>query len=132
VHQLSDATVSQSVFPSNKTNEQIKEVKKGFAGACRKAGILMAWEYAVELHSTLYVTGLVLDLKSLESARQSVATSWGMNRKDITDEYTHSTIEMRRRAVARLCEPWGVHLASIQEMSGKRLRSKNWMQPRKS
>lgn len=30
VHQLSDATVSQFVFPSNKTKEQIKEVKKGF------------------------------------------------------------------------------------------------------
>ena len=39
LHQLRDSTIGQFVFPSNKTKQQIKEVKKGFAGACRRAGI---------------------------------------------------------------------------------------------
>ena len=47
----------------------------------------------------------------------------GHEPKDITDDYTHSTIEMRRRAVARLCQAWGEDLTQNEEMSGKSLAS---------
>ena len=39
--------------------------------------------------------------------------------KDITDDYTHSTIEMRRRAVALLCQTFSESFVTVEEMSGK-------------
>ena len=106
VHQLSDATVSQFVFPGNKTKEQIKEVKKGFAGVCRKAAI----PYGLGV-----LGGITFHtLRHWFSTRlEDLGVSNGHESNDITDDYTHSTIEMRRRAVARLCQAWGEGLTQF-------------------
>ena len=47
----------------------------------------------------------------------------GHEPKDITDDYTHSTIEMRRRAVALLCQTFSESFVTVEEMSGKTLAS---------
>ena len=123
VHQLSDATVSQFVFPSNKTKEQIKEVKKGFAGACRKAGIPygLGVRGGITFHNLRHWFSTRLeDLGVSKTVRRDLL---GHEPRDITDDYTHSTIEMRRRAVARLCQAWGEDLTQNEEMSGKSLAS---------
>ena len=123
VHQLSDATIGQFVFPSNKTKAQIKEVKKGFAGACRKAGIPygLGVRRGITFHTLRHrFSTRVEDLGVSKTVRRDLL---GHEPKDITDDYTHSTIEMRRRAVARLCQAWGEGLTQFEEMSGKSLAS---------
>ena len=45
----------------------------------------------------------------------------GHEPKDMTDDYSHSTIEMRRRAVTLLCETLSENVLSFQEKSGKSL-----------
>ncbi len=123
VHQLNDATVGQFVFPSNKTKEQIKEVKKGFAGACKQAGIAYGQGVpgGITFHTLRHWFSTRLeDLGVSKTVRRDLL---GHEPKDITDDYTHSTIEMRRRAVARLCQAWGDKLASPEEKSGKSLAS---------
>ena len=39
VHQIENATAGRFLFPSSKTEGQIKEVKKGIEGACKRAGL---------------------------------------------------------------------------------------------
>ncbi|HKU76901.1 MAG TPA: tyrosine-type recombinase/integrase, partial [Pyrinomonadaceae bacterium] len=110
-------------FPSNKTKEQIKEVKKGFAGACRKAGIPygLGVRGGITFHNLRHWFSTRLeDLGVSKTVRRDLL---GHEPRDITDDYTHSTIEMRRRAVARLCQAWGEDLTQFEEMSGKSLAS---------
>ena len=47
----------------------------------------------------------------------------GHSPEDITDDYTHSTIESRRRAVELLCQTPIENLAEFQIKSGKSLAS---------
>ena len=44
----------------------------------------------------------------------------GHEPKDITDDYTHSTIEMRRRAVGLLCQTSSEKVLNFQAQSGKK------------
>ena len=49
----------------------------------------------------------------------------GHSPEDITDDYTHSTIEARRRAVELLCQTPIEHLVEIPIKSGKRRSVRN-------
>lgn len=102
-HQLSDATIAEYLFPSNKTGDMLKEVKKGFASACASAGIKYG-QYdsaGVTFHTLRHWFSTKLeDLGASKTVRRDLL---GHSSGDITDDYTHSTIEMRRRAVEMLC-----------------------------
>lgn len=103
VHQLEDVTVTQYLFPSGKTKGMIKEVKKGVEKACETAGI----EYGqyksdgITFHTLRHRFNSKLD--ALGVSRVIRRDLLGHSARDITDDYTHSTIEQRRRAVELLC-----------------------------
>jgi Phage integrase family len=104
LHQLSDATIRQFVFPSSKTKAQIKEVKKGLAGACKQAGISVRPKVlgGITFHTFRHwFRSRPEDLDVSKTVRRDLL---GHEPKDMTDDYTHSTIEMRRRAVSLLCQ----------------------------
>lgn len=121
VHQLNDATVSRFVFPSSKTDGQIKEVKKGLAGACHQAGIKygMATPDGITFHSLRHwFSSKLEDLGVSKTIRRDLL---GHEPRDMTDDYTHSTIEMRRRAVSLLCQTSTEKVVAMASKSGRSL-----------
>jgi len=121
VHQLNDATVSRFVFPSSKTDGQIKEVKKGLAGACKQAGIKygLAVPDGITFHSLRHwFSSKLEDLGVSKTVRRDLL---GHEPRDMTDDYTHSTIEMRRRAVGLLCQTSTEKVVVMAQKSGKSL-----------
>lgn len=121
VHQLNDATVRRFIFPSRKTGEQIKEVKKGLAGACKQAGIKygIAVPDGITFHSFRHwFSSKLEDYGVSKTVRRDLL---GHEPRDMTDDYTHSTIEMRRRAVSLLCQTSAQRVAKIASKSGKSL-----------
>jgi len=119
LHQLNDATIDKWIFPSSKTKEQIKEVKKGFAGACKQGGILYGQTVpgGITFHTLRHWFATRLeDLGVSKAVRRDLL---GHEPKDITDDYTHSTIEMRRRAVGLLCQTSSEKVLNFQVKSGK-------------
>ena len=46
----------------------------------------------------------------------------GHEPKDVTDDYTHSTIVMRRRAVSILCQTSSLNVLNFEAKSGRRLK----------
>jgi integrase len=118
-YQLNDATVGEYLFPSSKTGEMLKEVKKGFASACDAAGIKYGLydSEGVTFHTLRHWFNTKLeDLGVSKTVRRDLL---GHTPVDVTDDYTHSTIEMRRSAVEMLCykKPEGV--ASFQSTVAK-------------
>lgn len=102
-HQLNDATVGEYLFSSNKTDGQIKEVKKGFASACEAAGIKYGLydSEGVTFHTLRHWFNTKLEDHGVsKTVRRDLL---GHSAVDITDDYTHSTIDMRRKAVELLC-----------------------------
>ncbi len=119
-HQLNDATVSQFIFPSSKTDGQIKEVKKGLAGACKQAGIKYGLvPDGITFHSLRHwFSSKLEDLGVSKTVRRDLL---GHQPRDITDDYTHSTIEMRRRAVNLLCQTSANRALEFASKSGRSL-----------
>jgi integrase len=81
----------------------IKEVKKGFAGAC-KAARLKYGQYdldGITFHTLCHRFNSKLEALGVsKTVRRDLL---GHTPSDITDDYTHSTIEQRRQAVELLC-----------------------------
>lgn len=104
-HQLEDVTIETYLFPSSrsKTHAMIKEVKKGFAGACKAAGVKYG-QYNIDgttFHTLRHRFNSKLGALGVnKTIRRDLL---GHSPGDITDYYTHSTIEERRRAVELLC-----------------------------
>jgi integrase len=120
-YQLNDATVRTFVFPSSKTKGQIKEVKKGLAGACKQAGIAygLTVQGGITFHTFRHwFSSRLEDLGVSKTVRRDLL---GHEPKDMTDDYTHSTIEMRRRAVQLLCQTSGENVLQMVAQSGKSL-----------
>jgi integrase len=108
-HQLSDVTVGNYVFPSAKHEGEImKEVKKGFASACnapacKEAGLKYGLyeSNGITFHTLRHRFNSKLEgLGVTKAVRRDLM---GHTPTDITDDYTHSTIDQRRRAVELLC-----------------------------
>lgn len=122
VHQLNDATVGQYFFPSSKKEgEHVKEVKKGMAGACKQAGIKYGQYEAdgITFHTLRHWFNTKLeDMGVSKTVRRDLL---GHEPRDVTDDYTHSTIEMRRRAVNLLCQTSGENVLNFERKSGKSL-----------
>lgn len=122
VHQLNDATVGRFIFPSSrKTGERIKEVKKGLAGACKQAGIKygMAVPDGITFHSFRHwFSSKLEDVGVSKTVRRDLL---GHEPRDMTDDYTHSTIEMRRRAVSLLCQTSAQKVVKMASKSGRSL-----------
>jgi integrase len=121
VHQLDDSTVGQFIFPGRKKGEHIKEVKKGLAGACKQSGIKYG-QYepdGITFHTFRHWFNSKLEeLGVSKTVRRDLL---GHQPKDITDDYTHSTIEMRRRAVSLLCQTSSENVLNFEAKSGKSL-----------
>jgi integrase len=81
VHQLNDATVSRFVFPSSKTDGQIKGVKKGLAGACKQAGIKYGLAVQDGITFIPFAIGSALSWRTLALARRSAAIFSAMSRE---------------------------------------------------
>lgn len=120
VHQLEDVTITRFMFPSSKTKGQLKEVKKGLAGACKQAGIVYGQvPGGITFHTFRHWFSTKLeDLGVSKTVRRDLL---GHEPRDITDDYTHSTIEMRRRAVTLLCQTLSENVVSFEQRSGKSL-----------
>jgi integrase len=103
VHQLEDVTIKQYLFPSYKTKGMIMEVKKGLEVACIAAGIKYG-QYesdGITFHTLRHRFSSKLEALGVsKTVRRDLL---GHSAKDITDDYTHSTIEQRRQAVELLC-----------------------------
>jgi integrase len=102
-HQLEDATIERYLFISSKTKGMIKEVRKGFEVACKKAGIKYGQYEAdgVTFHTLRHRFSSKLAAQGVSrTVRRDLL---GHKSTDITDDYTHSTIEQRRQAVELLC-----------------------------
>ncbi len=108
-HQLDDVTVGNYLFPSIKREgEMMKEVKKGFASACntpacKEAGLKYGLyeSNGITFHTLRHRFNSKLEgLGVTKAVRRDLM---GHTPKDITDDYTHSTIDQRRRAVELLC-----------------------------
>lgn len=103
-HQMNDVTVTKYLFPSSKTKGMLQEVKKGLKGACNQAGIKYGQNVpgGITFHSLRHwFSSKLEDLGVSKTVRRDLL---GHEPRDITDDYTHSTIQMRREAVNRLCQ----------------------------
>jgi integrase len=121
--QISDATIRKYLFPSSKTGEMIKEVKKGLATACKDAGIKYGLYERDGITFHTFRHWFSTKLEELGVSRVVRHDLLGYSPEDITDDYTHSTIEARRRAVELLCQTPIENLADFQIKSGKSLAS---------
>ena len=103
VHQLEDVTIKQYLFQSYKTKSMIKEVKGGLKVACVAAGIKYG-QYesdGITFHTLRHrFNSKLAELGVSQTVRRDLL---GHSSRDITDDYTHSTIEQRRQAVELLC-----------------------------
>lgn len=102
VHQLEDVTIKQYLFESGKTKGMIKEVKKGFETACKKGGLKYG-QYesdGVTFHTLRHRFSSKLEARGV--SRVVRRDLLGHSSRDITDDYTHSTIGQRRQAVELL------------------------------
>jgi integrase len=89
----------------------LKEVKKGFASACNTAGLKYGQYHrdGITFHTLRHWFNSKLeDLGVNQTIRRDLP---GHQPKNITDDYTHSTIEQRRVAVNKLCHSDGEDLA---------------------
>lgn len=97
----------------------IKEVKKGFAGACKAAGIKYE-QYepdGVTFHTLRHRFKSKLEALGVTKAvRRDLL---GHTPRDITDDYTHSTMEQRRRAVELLCHDFPDNVIEFPADCGK-------------
>ena len=121
VHQLNDATVGRFIFPGRIEGAHIKEVKKGLAGACKQAGIKYGLNVpdGITFHSLRHwFSSKLEELGVSKTVRRDLL---GHEPRDITDDYTHSTIEMRRRAVSLLCQTSAQKVVEMASKSGKSL-----------
>jgi integrase len=121
VHQLNDVTIGQFIFPGRKKGEHIKEVKKGLARACKQAGIKYGLTVpdGITFHSLRHwFSSKLEDLGVSKTVRRDLL---GHEPRDITDDYTHSTIEMRRRAVNLLCQTSAEKVVEMVPKSGRSL-----------
>lgn len=120
-HQLNDATIDRFIFPGRKEGEHVKEVKKGLAGACAQAGIKYGLNVpdGITFHSLRHWFSTKLeDLGVSKTVRRDLL---GHEPRDMTDDYTHSTVEMRRRAVNLLCQTSAAETLKFKRNSGKSL-----------
>ena len=123
VHQLNDATVGRFIFPSKRTGEQIKEVKKGLAGACKQAGIKYGMvPDGITFHSLRHWFSSKLEGYGVSKTVRRDLLGHAPN--DMTDDYTHSTLEMRRRAVSLLCQTSPQKVFKMATKSGKSLATR--------
>lgn len=117
-HQMNDVTVGRYLFPSVKTKGMIVEVKKGLKGACKQAGIQYGQNVpgGITFHSLRHwFSSKLEDLGVSKTVRRDLL---GHEPRDMTDDYTHSTIEMRRRAVNLLCQTSGEKVLDLSVKSG--------------
>lgn len=117
-HQINDVTVGQYLFPSVKTGGMIQEVKKGLKGACNQAGIKYGQNVpgGITFHSFRHwFSSKLEDLGVSKAVRRDLL---GHEPKDMTDDYTHTTIEMRRRAVNLLCQTSTENVLDLRLKSG--------------
>ncbi len=121
--QINDATIEKYLFPSCKTGGMIKEVKKGLATACKEAGIKYGLYERDGITFHTFRHWFSTKLEELGVSRVVRRDLLGHSSEDITDDYTHSTIEARRRAVELLCQTPIENLANFQIKSGKSLAS---------
>lgn len=119
-HQLDDVTIGKYVFPSSKhEGEMMKEVKKGFASACKVAGLKYGLYESdgITFHTLRHRFNSKLEALGVTKAvRRDLM---GHTPKDITDDYTHSTMEQRRQAVALLCHNQPENLIEFPAHCGK-------------
>src|SRR5262249_40009289 len=96
-----------------------KEVKKGFAGACKAAGINYG-QYepdGVTFHTLRHRFNSKLEALGVTKAvRRDLL---GHTPEDITDDYTHSTMVQRRQAVELLCHSQRENLVNFPFDYGK-------------
>lgn len=122
--QINDATIGKYLFPSYKTEEMIKEVKKGLATACKDAGITYGLYERDGITFHTFRHWFSTKLEELGVSRVVRRDLLGHSSEDITDDYTHSTIEARRRAVELLCQTPDRELCrfsdEVWQKSGKR------------
>lgn len=123
LQQISDVTITRYLFPSSKTKQMIKEVKKGLATACKDAGITYGLYEREGITFHTFRHWFSTKLEELGVSRVVRRDLLGHSPEDITDDYTHSTIEARRRAVELLCQTPIEHLVEIPIKSGKNLAS---------
>lgn len=104
--QLNDVTIGQYVFPSSRKSrkgEMLQEVKRGFASACKAAGLKYG-QYesdGITFHTLRHrFNSKLAALGVTKAVRRDLM---GHSPGDITDDYTHSTIDQRREAVELLC-----------------------------
>ncbi|MDQ6653351.1 MAG: tyrosine-type recombinase/integrase [Acidobacteriota bacterium] len=101
----------------------IKEVKKGLATACKDAGITYGLYEREGVTFHTFRHWFSTKLEELGVSRVVRRDLLGHSPEDITDDYTHSTMEARRRAVELLCQTPIGHLVEIPMKSGKSLAS---------
>lgn len=104
LHQLNDATIDKYLFPSSRTGGMIKEVKTGLATACKDAGIKYGQYDRDGITFHTFRHWFSTKLEELGVSRVVRRDLLGHSPEDITDDYTHSTMDARRRAVELLCQ----------------------------
>jgi integrase len=117
-HQINDVTVMKYLFPSSKTKGMLQEVKKGLRGACNQAGIKYGQNVpgGITFHSLRHwFSSKLEDLGVSKTVRRDLL---GHQPRDITDDYTHSTIKMRRDAVNLLCQASPGNVLDLHLKSG--------------
>ena len=119
-HQLNDVTVGNYVFPSSRREgEMMKELKKGFASACKAAGLKYGLYESdgVTFHTLRHRFNSKLEgLGVTKAVRRDLM---GHTPRDITDDYTHSTLDQRRRAVELLCHNESENVIEFPANCGK-------------
>ena len=103
-HQLNDATVNKYLFPSSRTKGMVREVKRGLATACKDAGIKYGQYDRDGITFHTFRHWFSTKLEEVGVSRVVRRDLLGHSPEDITDDYTHSTMEARRRAVELLCQ----------------------------
>ena len=99
---------------------QIKEVKKGPAGACKQARIFYGEMVLGGITSHRFRYWFSSRLEDLGVSKTVRRDLLGHEPKDMTDDYTHSTSEMRRSAVSLLCQPPSENVLNFSVKSGRR------------
>ena len=88
---------SESVFVNPETGKPFKDVKRAFKGACRRAGIS-----GFRLHDCRHTFGSRLVEKGVDLI--TVKELLGHSTVKVTERYTHSSKDSKKRAVETLVE----------------------------
>lgn len=119
-HQLNDVTVGTYIFPSSRREgEMLKEVKKGIASACKAAGLTYGLYESdgITFHTLRHrFNSKLAGLGVTKEVRRDLM---GHKPTDITDDYTHSTLDQRRWAVSLLCHNSSDNVLEFQANSGR-------------